>query len=103
SLFVRLIDPSKHTEAITSRPAMLAGVARQTTHAGQKRLTVSLIHGKAAEIKEMVEVACRFLKGIIHAEQLSQPERWRCILSRIFVHFLKGAPLNTPMPALASG
>lgn len=104
SLFVRLINPAKHSEAISSRPMMLGGVARQTQHSGQKRLTVSLSHGKAAEIKEMIQVASLFLKGIIAAaEQLVQPERWRLILSRIFVKFLEGRTLNDPMQALASG
>lgn len=104
SLFVRLLDPTKHSEAITSRPMMLGGVARQTTHAGQKRLLVSLTHGKAAEIKEMIQVASTFLKTLIEAaEQLTQPQRWRLILSRIFVKYLDGRILNDSPPALASG
>jgi hypothetical protein len=104
SLFVRLINPTQHSEAITSRPMILGGVARQTQHAGQKQLTVSLTHGKAAEIKEMILVASQFLKGIIAAaEQLSQPDRWRLILSRIFVKYLEGRILSEPVSALASG
>ena len=104
SLFVRLINPDKHTEAITSRPTILGGVARQTQHAGQKRLTVSLTHGKAVEIKEMIQVASQFLRGIIAvAEQLTQPERWRLILSRIFVKYLDGRVLSEPQVVLASG
>ena len=104
SLFVRLLCPDKHSEAITSRPMMLGGVARQTLHAGQKKLTISLGHGKAAEIKQMAAVASEFLKGLIAAaEQLTQPERWRRILSRIFVNFLEGRPLSGPESALMSG
>jgi hypothetical protein len=104
SLFVRLISPGKHSEAITSRPMILGGVARQTQHAGQKRLIVSLSHGKAAEIKEMIQVASRFLKKIISAaEQLTQAERWRVILSRIFADYLQGQLLKVQSPALASG
>jgi hypothetical protein len=104
SLFVRLLCPDKHSEAITSRPAMLAGVARQTEHAGQRKLTISLSHGKAAGIKDMVEAACRFLKGLIEAaEQLTQPERWRRILSRIFVKFLDGRMLAGPESLIMSG
>ena len=41
SLFVRLADPDHHREAITSRPLLLHGVARQTRHGGQTRLTVT--------------------------------------------------------------
>ena len=104
SLFARLLNPDKHSEAITSRPMILGGVARQTQHSGQKRLTISLSHGKCVEIKEMIAVASEFLKTIIaSAEQLSQPERWRLILSRIFVKFLAGGILAGPEAALASG
>ncbi len=104
SLFVRLLNPDKHSEAITSRPMMLGGVARQTQHAGQKSLTISLSHGKATQIKDMVAAACKFLKEIIAvAEQLSQPERWRRILSRIYVKYLGGRILASAPPALASG
>jgi hypothetical protein len=34
---------------------------------------------------------------------LSQPERWRCILSRVFVKYLDGRLLTGLQPALASG
>ena len=104
SLFVRLLDPHQHREAITSRPMMLAGVARQTQHAGQKKLTVSLTHGKADEIKKMIQTASQFLKEIIDAaEQLTQPQRWSRILSCIYSEFLKGALLPEPQPAHMSG
>lgn len=104
SLFVRLLCPHKHSEAITSRPMMMGGVARQTEHAGQKKLTISLSHGKAQEIKGMVRNACQFLKDLIeNAEQLSQPERWRRILSRIFVKYLGGRELAGLTPAIMSG
>ena len=104
SLFVRLLNPDKHSEAITSRPMMLGGAARQTQHSGQKKLTISQSHGKASEIKEMMAVACRFLRDVsAAAEQLSQPERWRCILSRVFVKYLQGRILTGAQPVLASG
>jgi len=45
----------------------------------------------------MIEVASAFLKRVIvAAEQLSQPERWRLILSRGFVQFLGGRILSGP-------
>ncbi len=39
SLFVRLAEPDKHYEAIVSRPLLLHGVGKQTSHAAQKTLT----------------------------------------------------------------
>lgn len=101
---VRLVDRERHREAVTSRPTLLGGVARQTRHAGQIRLSVNLSHARSAEIKEKLTRASQFLRGIIApAEQLSQPERWRRILAKIFEKFLDGRPLNDPLPALASG
>ncbi len=41
TLFVRLAQPHKHFEAISSRPLLLHGVATQTKHAGQTRLTIT--------------------------------------------------------------
>ena len=46
NLFVRLAQPHKHFEAITSRPLLLHGVATQTRHAGQTRLTIPSTHAK---------------------------------------------------------
>jgi hypothetical protein len=47
SLFTRLAIPNRHTEAITSRPLLLKGVARQTTHSNQTMLTITSMHAQA--------------------------------------------------------
>lgn len=104
SLFVRLVDRQRHREAVTSRPMLLGGVARQTKHAGQSRLHVNLSHAQADKIKEKLTHASLFLRGILAtAEQLSQPERWRRILAKIFEKYLDGRSLSDPPPALPSG
>ncbi|MBA3814446.1 MAG: transposase [Alphaproteobacteria bacterium] len=41
NLYVRLADPDKHLEAITSRPLLLHAVGKQTTHAGQTHIRIS--------------------------------------------------------------
>src|SRR3954447_11986120 len=46
TLFTRLAIPNRHTEAITSRPLLLSGVARQTTHSNQNTLTVTSAHAQ---------------------------------------------------------
>ena len=46
-LYARLYDGEHHREAITSRPALLSGVARLTRHGGQRTVKVSLQHEKA--------------------------------------------------------
>jgi hypothetical protein len=104
SLFVRLVDRQRHREAVTSRPMLLGGVARQTKHAGQNRLHLNLSHAQADKIKEKLTTASLFLRGILAtAEQLSSAERWRRILAKIFEKYLDGRPLDGPVPTLASG
>jgi hypothetical protein len=85
SLFARLIEPHKHHEAITSRPRLLGGVARRKEHAGQRHLSVRLLHGEAPALRPRIEQAVNFLQSLVStAEQLDAHERWKRILRRIF-------------------
>lgn len=54
SWYVRLAHPATQREAITSRPLLLARVARLTEHAGQSRLLLTLTHTAGDLIKTMV-------------------------------------------------
>ena len=104
SLFVRMADPSKRREAITSRPMLLGAVARKTTHAGQVSVTITPTHGQATKIQEMLTRVALFLQGLMDsAEQLTSSERWRRILSKVFEKQLGGRPLNEPTLVLSSG
>ncbi|MFH1215878.1 MAG: transposase, partial [Pseudomonadota bacterium] len=62
TLFVRLAQPHKHSEAITSRPLLLHGVARQTKHAGQTTITITSGHARNG----MVQAALRALTGFLN-------------------------------------
>jgi hypothetical protein len=104
SLFVRLADPDKHTESITSRPLLLHAPARLTRHGGQTRVTINHSHAEA----EWVETACRtitaFFKSLTTTtEQLTPVERWCRVLSQALVKYLHGRQLKPPglLPALA--
>lgn len=46
TLFVRLAQPHTHFEAISRQPLLLHGVAMQTQHAGQARLTITSLYAK---------------------------------------------------------
>ena len=46
-LFVRLAEPDKHLEVITSWPLLLSGIADRTRHARQTALRVTSAHGRA--------------------------------------------------------
>jgi len=83
SLFVRLADPYKHTESLTSRPLLLHAPARLTRHGGQSRVTIGHSHTEAA----WVESACRTIAGFFKilsatTERLTQIKRWCRVLSQ---------------------
>lgn len=104
SLFTRLAIPEKHAEAITSRPLLLNAVGKQTTHSGQTTVTLTSQHAQAPQMQIALRNISVFLAALRNAaEQFSQPERWRIILSRIFASILKGRPLKfhraLPQPA----
>ena len=104
SLFARLAIPHKgrtrsvrHAEALTSRPLLLHAVGKQTRHGGQTLLTITSTHGKSSRIRKILRYLTAFFRAIrATAEQLNWLERWRVILSRAFVQFLRGRPLRTP-------
>lgn len=100
SLYARLVDREKHREAVTTRPELLGGVARQTRHAGQTRISVNLSHSKGHRIKSQLAEASAFLQSLITtAEQLTRVERWERILMRIFEKYLSPIPLAAILPA----
>jgi Transposase DDE domain group 1 len=95
SLFTRLAIPEKHAEAITSRPLLLNAVGKQTTHSGQTTVTLTSLHAKAPQMQTALRNISSFLATVHQAaEQLTYPQKWLLILSRIFRHILKGRPLK---------
>ena len=91
NLFVRLANPHKHHEAITSRPLLLHGVATKTQHGGQTTLTITSQHAKQAAIQAVLTRLAAFLSSLKStAEQLTDTERLALILRRAFAKFLRG-------------
>lgn len=89
TLFVRLAQPHKHFEAISSRPLLLHGVATRTQHAGQTRLTITSTHAKQAAIQTVLTSLAAFLSSLKStAEQLTDAQRLRAILARAFAKFM---------------
>lgn len=104
TLFVRLAQPHKHFEAISSRPLLLHGVATHTQHAGQTHLTITSLHAKRSAIQAVLTNVAGFLKTLnATAEQWTDAERLRAILTRAFATFMlstAGPPaLLTSKPA----
>lgn len=103
SLFVRLARSDKHTEAVTSRPLLLQAIAKQTRHAGKTTLTITSMHGRAESIRRIFQSLTAFFKQLrSSAEQLTWKERWRIILGRIFIKFLRGRLPGDSYPAIFS-
>jgi hypothetical protein len=103
SWYVRLAHPKTRLEAITSRPMLLAGVARLTEHAGQSRLLLTLSHAAGDQIKAMI---ANVRKGLDHvlasAPQLPKAGRWPALVRYIvdkIIHARAEKPCPTP-PAL---
>jgi hypothetical protein len=97
TLYARLADPDRHTEAITSRPLLLHAIARQTRHAGRTTLTVTSSHGRNRLARQaMARLADLFRSLAETAEQLTATERWCRILSRALVKYLHGRELKPP-------
>lgn len=97
SLFVRLAIPRRHAEAITSRPLLLTAVGTQTRHQGQTTLTLTSAHAQTGQIQQALRGLRTFFADCrATAEQLGWATLWRKMLSRIFVVFLRGRPLQPP-------
>ena len=93
TLFVRLAQPHKHFEAISSRPLLLHGVATKTRHSGQTRLTITSTHAKQAAIQTILTNLAGFLATLKStAEQLTDVQRLRAILTRAFAKFMLMSP-----------
>ena len=109
SWYVRLTHPKARREAITSRPLLLSGIARQTSHAGQSRLLVTLTHACADQVKSMIANGRKGLAIVMRsAPQLQKIDRWRALMRYIIAEIIGAKqPIATRYipqtpPALAS-
>jgi hypothetical protein len=103
SWYVRLAYPKARLEAITSRPLLLAGVARLTQHAGQCRLLITLTHAASDRIKTLIANVRKGLHFVsTSAPQLTKAERWIALVRYIIEQFLANRPTNPFFLALPS-
>lgn len=102
SWYVRLTHPKTRLEAITSRPMLLAGVARLTQHAGQARLLLTLTHAAGDQIKAMIANIRMGLDTVLaSAPQLTKPERWKALVRYIVAKIIAAKPKNQSPPSLS--
>ena len=87
SLFVRLAHPKARLEAITSRPFLLSGIGRLTSHSGQAHLSITPMHGKAKDARMLLTSVSERLKAWKKtAEQLPFDSVWRRVCEFITTH-----------------
>jgi hypothetical protein len=85
SIFCRLADPNHHREAVTTRPTLLHGVIRQTTHGNQRSLTITSTNGDKVTITAFfIRVGHWLARITASAEQWTPLERWQIMLRSIF-------------------
>jgi hypothetical protein len=97
NIFVRLVEPDRHMEAITSRPLLLHAIATRVRHARQTTITVASSHAKNFPAAKAFRAVAIFLRELAKdAEQLTGLQRWRRILARAFQVFLQGRQLRSP-------
>lgn len=89
TIFVRLIEPNRHMEAITSRPLLLNTIGKMIQHAGQKIIQVASSHAKFKKIQGAIISLSEFFKTFkSSADQLTLQERMRRVLYRAFEKFI---------------
>jgi hypothetical protein len=102
NLFVRLAEPDKHLEAVTSRPLLLSAIAERSRHARQTTLRVASSHAKAGWAASVLSDITLFLRELIqNAEQLSAYQRWCRILAHAARSWLGGRQLRAPPRLMA--
>jgi len=88
SLFVRLANPEKHYEAITSRPLLLSSVGRLTTSGRQKTMVITSSHHQTLQVQAIYRrMACFFDDLKSNAPQLTPQECWERILAKAMAAF----------------
>jgi len=101
SWYVRLAHPKTRLEAITSRPLLLAGIARLTRHAGQSRLLLTITHAASAQVKAMIANVRKGLNIILAtAPQLTKAERWPALVRYIVAQIIAAKSKKHPPPAV---
>jgi hypothetical protein len=99
SIYVRLAS-GRHREAITSRPLLLNGVARQTKHSGQTTITITSSHAKSSSVRAALQALNAFLRHIRNnAEQLHVQDRMKLIIHKAYANILSFLPPFRLLPA----
>jgi hypothetical protein len=97
NIFVRLVDPDAHREAITSRPLLLNAVGKLTEHGRQKILTITSTHVKMNKVTKILTSISNFFKLFSQtAEQLKSVVILKQIIEVAFKKFFRTGNKSPP-------
>ena len=104
-IFTRMGTGGTHREAITTRPALMEGVAKRTEHGREVSLNMTSLHSKAKKIANLLSGISQYLHQFLAgATQLDGKQRWTTLLRKIFWYFYQGSPQpGGPVTPLAVG
>lgn len=98
NLFVRIAEPDKHLEAITSRPLLLHAIGKEVSHSGQTSIRITSTHGSIGKVQKLLSRISAFFNELKNsAEQLTTEQRWYRILSKAVEKYLGGRRLSEPI------
>lgn len=99
SFFVRLVEPDRTTEAITSRPLLLHVIATQVRHARQTTITAARSQASAVPAAKAVRAVAIFLRELAkNVAPLTDLQRWRLSARELFKFSFKGRHLHLRSP-----
>jgi len=102
NLYARFFDEHHHREAITSRPALMQGVARQVQSGGQRTIKVNLVHEDGEKIALLVTRTSRQLQHMKSiTERWTVQQKWTLLLTRLLRRWLGGKWLQGLPPDAA--
>lgn len=80
NLYLRMVEPRKHPEAITARPLLMSAVARLSEHAHQHIIRITPLHAFAQQAIGRPQAVSAKLKAFkADAEQLPAVSAWQLI------------------------
>jgi len=105
SWYCRAAKPGARMEAITSRPLLLAGVARMTKHAGQTLLHLTPLHaGKEALMKLISNIRAAINHVKTAAEQFPHGDPWKAFIDYVTAKIIDASiNLSSKLPAYLLG
>ena len=101
NVFCRLVDPTAHREAITSRPAYMSIMGRIVESGRRRTIHLTSTHADSTLIQRALDTVAAFFRWLgSTAEQLDEKTRWTIVVRCAFRRILLPDPALKPLCAL---